>query len=145
MDFLSIGTTVISVLVGGGLLAFIQFLINRHDSKNDKFKGITDAINELSEKARTRFNTLDEKIDKVEAKADKNNAISCRVRILRFTDELLEGRNHSKDSFDQVMSDIDVYEQYCIEHPEFKNNQTAATIEHIKKNYAERLQKHDFL
>ena len=145
MDMTTIILTVVGGLLGGGLIAFIQFLITRHDNKHDKFAGITEAINKLSEKAEVRFNALDEKIDTVEAKADKNNAISCRVRILRFMDELLEGRNHSKDSFDQAMSDIDVYEQYCADHPEFKNNQTVATIEHIKRNYAERLEKHDFL
>lgn len=29
-------TTLIGVLLGGGVLAFIQFLITRHDSKHDK-------------------------------------------------------------------------------------------------------------
>jgi hypothetical protein len=141
VDFIS---SFAGILVGGGLFAFIQFLITRHDRKHDKLKGVTDAISNLSGVMNTRFNSLDDKIAIVEAKADENNTISCRVRILRFEDELQEERKHSKDSWDQAMSDIDVYEKYCDTHPHFKNNQTAATITHIKRGYNERLEKRDF-
>lgn len=58
---------------------------------------------------------------------------------------MVEGRRHSKDSFDQALSDIDYYEKYCSANPLFPNNKTVATIEHIKNSYAERLEKHDFL
>ena len=122
------------MLLGGGILAFIQFLITRHDNKHDRLQGVKDAIKSLS--------------DKVEAfgkKSDERYAISVRVRILRFRDEMLGGQNHTHDSFQQVLSDIDAYEEYCNAHPEFRNNQTQATIEHIKSNYRERLEKHDFL
>ena len=127
-------TSILGVLLGGGILAFIQFLITRHDNKHDRLQGVKDAIKSLS--------------DKVEAfgkKSDERYAISVRVRILRFRDEMLGGQNHTHDSFQQVLSDIDAYEEYCNAHPEFRNNQTQATIEHIKSNYRERLEKHDFL
>jgi hypothetical protein len=44
------------------------------------------------------------------------------------------------------MSDVDFYEKYTEpgKHPDFKNGQTAATIEHIKHGYGERLEKHDW-
>jgi hypothetical protein len=42
------------------------------------------------------------------------------------------------------MSDIDYYENYCQAHPKFKNNQTVATVEHIKHGYSERLEKRDW-
>jgi len=131
---MNVATGILSILVGGGLLAFVQFLISRHDSKNDRLKGIVDSINRLSDK-----------VDRLEKKGDERNAVSMRVRILRFRDEMLEGQNHTHDSFQQVLSDIDDYEAYCDRNPEFRNNQTVATIEHIKRNYAERLEKHDFL
>ena len=144
MDTQTIIMTVTSGLLGGGLIAFIQFLITRHDRKHDRFKEVTDAIKDLSTEEEKRFNTLDQKIDTVEAKCDEQFAVSSRVRILRFEDELQEKRKHSKDSWDQVMSDIDYYEGYCEAHPKFKNNQTIATVEHIKHGYLERLEKHDW-
>ena len=136
--------TVFGVILGGGVLAFIQFLITRHDSKHDKVEEVNKSVKELSEDVKERFDTLDLKIDKVDAKSDERFAISSRVRILRYEDELQEKRKHSKDSWDQVMSDIDYYEEYCAAHPKFKNNQTAATVEHIKHGYRERLEKHDW-
>jgi septal ring factor EnvC (AmiA/AmiB activator) len=141
---MDIFTTLIGVLLGGGVLAFIQFLIQRNDSKHDKMEEVNKSIRALSEKAKERFDVLDRKIDTVNAKGDERFAVSSRVRILRFEDELQEKRKHSKDSWDQVMSDIDYYENYCQAHPKFKNNQTVATVEHIKNGYMERLEKHDW-
>jgi len=141
MDIL---TSTVSILIGGGLFSLIQFLIQRHDSKHDKLKAVTDSINAMSGKMDERFNTLDRKIDSVDAKADQYNAVSCRVRILRFEDELQAEQRHSKDSWDQVMSDIDAYETYTKQHPDFRNNQTVATVTHIKHGYNERLEKRDW-
>ena len=124
----------LNLLIGGGLFGLIQYLINRHDNKHDKFKAIEEAIEKLSER-----------IDKFDAKGDERNAVNLRVRILRFRNEMLVDRNHSHDEFQQVLDDIEEYEKYCLLHPEFKNGQTVATIEHIKRNYQERLEKHDFL
>lgn len=141
MDIL---TSTVSILIGGGLFSLIQFLIQRHDSKHDKLKAVTDSINAMSGKMDERFNTLDRKIDSVDAKADQYNAVSCRVRILRFEDELQANQRHSKDSWDQAMSDIDSYETYTKQHPDFRNNQTVATVTHIKHGYNERLEKRDW-
>lgn len=141
---MEIFTTLVGVLLGGGVLAFVQFLIQRNDSKHDKMEEVNKSIRALSEKAKERFDVLDRKIDTVNAKGDERFAVSSRVRILRFEDELQEKRKHSKDSWDQAMSDIDYYENYCQAHPKFKNNQTVATVEHIKNGYMERLEKHDW-
>lgn len=92
-----------------------------------------------------KVDNLEKKIDALEQKEDRRDAINKRVRILRFEDELQEDKRHSKDSFDQVLSDVTDYEEYCEEHPKFRNNQTAATVEHIKKVYSERLEKRDFI
>lgn len=131
---MDIASSVVSVLIGGGIFAFIEFLINRHDTKHDRLKDITEAIEKLTEK-----------VDALDQKGDERNAINMRVRILRFRDEMLAGQGHTHDSFQQVLGDIDEYEKYCEKHPDFRNNQTTTTIEHIKANYKERLEKHDFL
>ena len=126
--------TLIVALIGGGIVGFIQFLIQRHDDKHDKLSSIIEKIEKLEIANSTQ-----------DAKNDERHAVSMRVRILRFRDEMLAGQDHTHDSFRQVLSDIDEYEKYCEEHPEFKNNQTVSTIEHIKHNYQTRLEKNDFL
>lgn len=76
---------------------------------------------------------------------DLEAAITSRVRILRFNDELLRDEKHTKEAFDQVLSDIDVYEAYCASHPDFKNNRTKMSASYIIASYQEHLEKHDFL
>lgn len=81
------------------------------------------------------------KVDALEKKVDENQATTIRVRILRFEDEIQGNKDHSKDSWDQVMDDIRRYELYTEQHPEFKNNITVASTNHIKKKYSELLEK----
>lgn len=126
--------TIIAAVIGSNALwGFIQFLIQRKDNKNDCAKKILDMIQKL-----------DEKIDKLDGELSERTAVSCRVRILKFMDEILEGWSHSHDSYTQVLQDITNYERFCAEHPLFKNNQTVATIEYIRNDYQERLEKNDF-
>ena len=125
--------TFIGVLLGGGILTFLQFLISRWDKKHDRLAEVKKAID-----------GLEEKILQLSQKSDERDAENRRVRILRFEDELQAEKRHSKESFDQVMQDITEYENYCRAHPDFKNHQTKATIEHIDKVYHDRLEKRDF-
>lgn len=82
-----------------------------------------------------------DKVDAIDKKVDENQATTIRVRILRFEDEVQAERDHSKDSWDQVMDDICRYELYTETHPEFKNNITVASINHLKRKYEELLEK----
>lgn len=82
-----------------------------------------------------KVDKLENKVDSLENKVDKNDAITSRVRILRFGDELRTGVTHSKESFDQVLSDITNYNQYCMDHPKFENDKTVLTTQVIKETY----------
>lgn len=84
---------------------------------------------------------LGDKVDAIDKKVDENQATTIRVRILRFEDDIQAGRKMSKDSWDQCMDDVRRYEIYTETHPEFKNNITAASINHIKRMYEELLEK----
>ena len=57
----------------------------------------------------------------------------CRIRILRFSDELRRGVNHSEESFNNVLEDIDNYTEYCVEHEDvYINSKAYAAIRNIK-------------
>ena len=86
---------------------------------------------------------LSEKVDKLEYKVEQNEAITSRVRILRFGDEIRDGEIlHSKESFDQVLNDITRYDAYCKEHPEFENAKTVLTTKVIKDTYTKLYEEH---
>lgn len=133
MDKQIIIAIIVAVIGSNALWGFIQFLVQRNDNKEDCSKKILNMIKKL-----------DEKIDKLDDELSERGAIACRVRILKFMDEILEGWNHSFDSYTQVMQDITNYINYCDLHPRFKNHQTEATIEYIKNDYQEHLEKNDF-
>ncbi len=82
-----------------------------------------------------KIEKLDNKVDNLEEKVDRNEAVTSRVRILRFGDELRGNVDHSKESFDQVLSDITNYNQYCTDHPKFENDKTVITTQVIKETY----------
>jgi len=107
-------------------------------------KLITKDFAESQNKLIERMDSLGAEIKEVARSVDETRAIAARVRILRFGDELLEGRTHSKDTFDQTLLDIDNYERYCKEHAEFKNHVPESTSAFIQEQYQERLRKHDF-
>lgn len=133
MDRDSIIAIFVAVIGSNALWGFIQFLLQRKDNKEDCSKKIIEMIKKL-----------DEKIDTLGGDLSEHSAIACRVRILKFMDEILEGWEHSHDSYVQVMQDITNYLNYCREHPEFKNHQTEASIEYIKNDYQEHLEKNNF-
>lgn len=156
MDRDSIIAIFVAVIGSNALWGFVQFLLQRKDKKEDCSKKIIEMIKKLDEKfdekiveldkrSNQRNERLDKKIDKLDGDFGEHGAIACRVRILKFMDEIIEGWQHSKDSYNQIMQDITNYERYCSGHPLFKNHQTAATIEHIKADYQERLEKNDFI
>ena len=133
MDRESVIAIFVAVIGSNALWGFLQFLLQRRDNKEDCSKKIIEMIKKL-----------DEKIDKLDGELSERGAISCRVRILKFMDEILEGWSHSRDSYTQVLQDITNYTNYCSEHPLFLNHQTEATIEYIKNDYQEHLEKNDF-
>lgn len=92
-------------------------------------------------------NTQKETRTKLDAhiKADEENrADERRSNILRFNNELVRGLPHTREEFVEVLADIDVYERYCKNHPEYENNRAVHAIANIGRVYDERLKKHDF-
>lgn len=126
--------TGIIVACGGSIItaivAIITLLLNRKWQKEDR---TADRITELSGK-------IDNVADELKAHIEANEmeaVQSARVRILRFADECRREEKHSKEFFDSVLDDIDIYEHYCESHPKFKNNKTVASTKIIKDLYKE--------
>jgi len=123
-----------------GVFGLITLFINRfwakRDEKRGKLKAILDRIDEMDGKLTAHI-----------AADDERNAVQCRTRILRFADELINEPNHlhTQGNFEQTLQDITVYDQYCAEHPKFRNELTLRSAEIIRKVYDECAREHKFL
>ena len=114
----------------GAIVSIVTLLLNRKWQKEDR---TADRITELSGKVDNVASELKAHIEANEIETVQ----SARVRILRFADECRREEKHSKEFFDSVLDDIDLYEHYCESHPKFKNNKTVASTKIIKDLYKE--------
>lgn len=141
------------LLNGGGVVLVLMTVVQITPIKINPWSAIAqllgkainaDVLKELDdvkgEQRKTR-QALDEHI----RMDDERNADSHRQRILRFNNELLRDIPHTQEDFIEILAEIDLYEDYCKAHQEYKNNRAIHAIANIGRVYDERLQKHDFL
>ena len=121
----SVLIVIVSLLSATAVWDFAKFLINRKDDTKAQIIEVKKSINKLGERI------------------NENQAVLARTHILRFDDELLNDIKHSKEYFSQTLQDIDVYEAFCMDHPNFKNSYATAAINHIRSTYDDLLNKHD--
>lgn len=117
---------IIAVFASSGFWAFVQWWINRNDGTKKALEDITQAVDRLSDKV------------------DTNAAVLARTHILRFDDELINGVTHSQEYFRQQLDDIDTYEEFCADHPDFRNSYTVMAAAHIRETYKRLLEKREF-
>lgn len=92
-----------------------------------------------------KLEKVEKDVAEVKREVGESSAVTSRYRILRFDDEILHDVKHSKEHFDQILLDIDVYEKFCEEHPDFKNNLAVMAIKHIKEIYQKCSRENSFL
>lgn len=93
----------------------------------------------------SKVNKLNSEVSELKNEFEVHTVNSCRKRILRFNSEIISGnQKHNKEYYDELLSDIDKYEHYCLNHPEYPNNKAMLSIENIKKTYSGLLERNDF-
>ena len=88
---------------------------------------------------------LSKEVDTLKKDEELERARQARQRILRFNDEILFEKRHSKEHFDEILDDIDTYEEYCRTHEDYENNKAVLAIATIREVYKDCLKTHDFL
>lgn len=130
------------LLSGGGVLLVLMTMIQIAPVKLNPWSWFG---NQINKDLLVEIKTMKSEIDTIRDENREVHAKDCRVRILRFADEIYLETPHSQEHFKQILGDITHYERYCESHPEFENQIAVAAIEQIKETYIERLRKHDFL
>ena len=139
--------TLQQILTGsGGVILIALTLIQIMPVKIDPWSRIAKIIGRaINGEVIDKVDELGESLQLLRDESEEREAITCRTRILRFGDEIIHGTEHTKEHFDQILADIDYYEQYCGAHPKFRNNKAVATIERIKAVYQKCLRENLFL
>ena len=139
-----------------GLIILATFLEHSKTIKINPFsligglfnKELKETVTMQSEKLNEQSKQLDAlsvKISNVQTEVNENAAMSSRYRILRFDDEIRHGTLHTKEHYDQIIVDIDIYESFCDRNPDFKNNLAKKAIGNIKRMYDVRNDDNSFL
>ena len=102
-----------------------------------------DVLKELDELKKEQEGTRSKLEDHIKTDGE-NRADERRANILRFNNELVREIPHTREEFLEILADIDVYERYCKDNPDYKNNRAVHAIANIGRVYDERLKKHDF-
>ena len=142
------------VLLGGGIgAAAILSLLEIAPIKVNPWRAIARALGraingevlesvaEAKKAQKETHRALDEHI----RADDERNADTLRMRILHFNNELLRGDRHTREDFIEILAVIDAYEQYCKNHPNYRNNRASHAIANIGRVYDDRLKLRDFL
>ena len=117
------------------VLALISGLVEISPIKLNPWSAIKNFFT-ANTKILAALENLDARVKNLEINNAEEKAVNARIRILRFGDEILHHINHTKEHYEQTMMDIDLYETYCDEHPDFKNQITIMNIQIIKEQYA---------
>ena len=133
-------------LGSGGVLLVLMTLIQITPIKFNPWSWIGNKVGRLlNGEVLAKVDDLSKELADHKAKSAEREATLSRTHILRFGDEILHGVPHSKEHYEQILIDIDSYEEYCDEHQDYKNNVAVATIKHIKKMYQKHLEEDSFL
>lgn len=125
---------------GGGALAVLLTLVQISPLKVNPWTALAKAIGRAM-----GIEAIEKKLDAHITMDDRRSADGHRARILHFNNELLRDLPHTKEEFTEALSEIDAYEKYCVDHPEYPNNRATLAIENIRETYRERLKRRDFL
>lgn len=122
-----LATIIVAIAGSTAVFSFLQFLIQRRDTNSNQLKEIM------------------KRMDALEDNVNQCHVVDARIRILQASDEMRRDVRHSEEFFDQLHEDITMYENYCRDHPEFRNNKSTHAIDNINRVYQECLRKDLFL
>lgn len=139
--------TVEEMLMGGsGLLVLLLSIIQIAPIKLNPWSAIARAIgNAINADLLKKLSKTESMLQEHMEMDDKRNADMHRWRILDFNNELLQDVPHTRGDFIDILAEIDEYEDFCKNHPDYKNNRATHAIGNIGRVYDDRLKKHDFL
>lgn len=101
--------------------------------------------NQSNKEVKTELKKIQTEFLELKESEEQKEARNSRRRILRFNDEIINRVKHSREFFDDVLDDVNAYEQYCRKNPDFQNGKAVMAIENIERVYRECMREGNFL
>ena len=136
---------IVRVAIISGVFSLLGIVITVIPTIIANRKKTQDSIKESNEATKKQFESIKSDLDSHVKDYEAARAASQRYRILRFYDEVCEGRRHSESHFEDILDDIDAYEAYCEAHKEFRNNRGHVAMQYIRDIYGKIKAKGGFL
>ena len=139
----------IYLILGSGIIQIAPIKINPFTWLAKKIGNALTA--DLKSDLKADFTELNDKVNNIETKLEthinenkRERAADYRARIIRFNDEIMEEKTHTKEYYNNILEDIDKYEAYCNSHPDYPNNKAVMAIHNIKAKYEEHMENNSF-
>ncbi len=127
-------------LLGSGLgLAAVLTLVQIAPVKIDPWSAIAKGL------GRAVNGEVLKEVTDTKSQLEEHILTDSRSKILGFNRELLQHQKHTREEFIEILSEIDQYESYCKEPPEYKNTRCVHAVKNIGRVYDELLVTGDFL
>ena len=129
------------------IVAIVVAVVGVLPTLKDSQKKTEKSINSMKEEIKKDTAETNRKVDAVAkqladhiAEDEETRVKQSRYRILRFYDELCDevsqGKiKHSESHFEDIIDDIDFYNDYCEHHEDFKNSRGHMAMKFIKDTY----------
>lgn len=137
----------------GVLCIFVTTVIQKLSNKYKPWTWLAEQFGKAANKEMVdKIDTLSKKVESLEEhdkeqdkQLNEERAKAVRRRILRCADEIRSKVKHSQEYFDDMLSDISFYKQYCKENPKFENEKAVIAIKIIEETYERCHKNNDFL
>ena len=146
MQQIDMTTVIIAALAAPGFWEIIKMMISlANETLTGKKKASLDEIGEKLDIQGKKIDSLERSFARKEVEDEEKEAKAARRRILRADDEIRTKVKHSKDFFEDILRDIDYYENYCDTHPHFKNKCAESAIRNVSETYDQCKAENSFL
>lgn len=137
----------------GGAVALLLTMVEVSSIKINPWSAIAKALGrafngDVLKKLESMQATQAETRKKLEAhiRQDADRAADLhRARILRFNNEILQSKPHTREEFIDILAEIDAYRSHCRQYEDYPNSRATHAMANIERVYDDRLRKQDFL
>ena len=81
------------------------------------------------------MDVVEKKVDSHIKESNDEKMTNRRQRIIQSAADIADGKRYSKERWNNLLEDVDTYQKYCNEHPEYPNSKAENAISFIREQH----------